>query len=541
MEQVLQFSNDKEKYLEKLKLCKEYVESLENKFEVDLGFYRNKLDKAIEQLSNTKIKVVLFGGFSDGKSTILAALTKNLEIEIAPQPTTDRIQVYECEDLLFVDTPGLFSENIPHDKLTKNYISEADLIIFTTDAVNPLKESQHEVIRWILKDLGKLSQTIFVINKIDTIADLYSPEDFKKVCNIKKETVRKTLNKILNENREDYLIICLSADPWGMGLNYWFKRKDEYKRLSNLEMLEKAINRVIHRKGSILKEETVKSILKDISIKSNKEFNKVIKNIKTNLQEIEISYSDLKTQLANMKREVNKASLRIKKRIDALRKNILTTIDTCNNTQCLKDFVLTEIGEEGAALQNKISMIIQEELENLYEYLDRTNDIVYKLTIEIEEVENSMKALQLLSSDTVKLPGKFLKHAPVNKLRDTIIKTRDALKIPYKFKSWEAVKLARFLKLLGPVFEILPSIVEYVQREKFRKLQEKMKEDINNSLTYLLNNIDYEFIINNFLSSIKDLESNLNKMEFNIQNYRKLLKAYSNIQKFLQKCSEELS
>lgn len=541
MEQILHFSSEKENYLKKLKSCKEYIESLENNLEVDLEFYKNKISKAIEELDNTKIKVVLFGGFSDGKSTILAALTENLEIEIAPQPTTDKIQVYEYRDLLLVDTPGLFSENIPHDELTKEYISEADLIIFTTDAVNPLKESQHEVIRWILRDLGKLSQTIFVINKIDTIADLYSPEDFKKVCNIKKEAVKKTLNKILNQNREDYIIICLSADPWGMGLDYWFKQKDEYRKLSNLEMLEKVIDKTIHKKGSILKEETIKSILKDISIKSNKEFGKEIKNIKTKLQGIEISYRDLKNQLTNLKREVNKASLRINKRIDALRKNILISIDSCNDFECLKDFLLVEIGKEGNVLQNKINTIIKEEIEDLYEYLDKTSDIAYKLTIEIEEIETSIQVVRALSSDVIKLPGKFLKSVPVNKLRDSIIKTRDILKIPYKFKSWEAVKWARFLKWAGPIFEALPAVMKYIEKEKFRKFQQEVKENLNNCLVHLLDNINYEFIIDNFLPSIKDLENELKEIEIKIQDYRSLLQVYNNIQKFLQKCTEKLS
>jgi len=51
-------------------------------------------------------------------------------------------------------------------KRQKN-ISEADLIIFVTNAINPLKKNQYQTIKWLLEDLGKLEQAIFVINKLN--------------------------------------------------------------------------------------------------------------------------------------------------------------------------------------------------------------------------------------------------------------------------------------------------------------------------------------------------------------------------------------
>lgn len=98
MGEVISFSQEKQKYLERLINCKKYVEQLENELNTDLTFYKEKLDKAIQKLNDEKLKIVFFGSFSDGKSTILAVLTGNLGIKIAPEPTTDKIQTYTYKD-----------------------------------------------------------------------------------------------------------------------------------------------------------------------------------------------------------------------------------------------------------------------------------------------------------------------------------------------------------------------------------------------------------------------------------------------------------
>ncbi len=233
-----EFIQEKEILLKKLSDLKEILRNFSYVLGEDVSFYMEKIDRVMKEVENEKLKLVFFGSFSSGKSTILSSLTENLNIKIAPEPTTDKVQAYEYRDFLLVDTPGLFSEKIPHDELTLKYISEADLIIFVTEAENPLKESQHEIIKWILKDLGKINQTIFVINKMDNIADIMDREDFEKNCKIKKEVVKDTIEKLTGKRIEDKLIICLSADPNGMGLDYWLERKEEYREYSNIEALE---------------------------------------------------------------------------------------------------------------------------------------------------------------------------------------------------------------------------------------------------------------------------------------------------------------
>lgn len=262
-----EFTQEKEILLRKLNDLKEIIKNSNYMPEEDVSLYMEKIDRVMKEVENEKLKLVFFGSFSSGKSTILSSLTENLSIKIAPEPTTDKVQACEYRDFLLVDTPGLFSEKIPHDELTIKYISEADLIIFVTEAENPLKESQHEVIKWILKDLGKINQTIFVVNKMDNIADITDREDFEKNCKIKKEVIKDTIEKLTGNRIEDKLIICLSADPNGMGLDYWFERKEEYREYSNIEALEVLINSVVNEKKENLRKNTIEAVLRDLNIR----------------------------------------------------------------------------------------------------------------------------------------------------------------------------------------------------------------------------------------------------------------------------------
>jgi len=543
MEAVKEFAFDKAKYVEKLRTCKMYVENVERDLKLDLSFYKGKLEKAIQELDNEKIKIVLFGSFSDGKSTILSALTENLGIKISPEPTTDSVQVYNYENFCLVDTPGLFSENIPHDELTKKFISEADLIIFTTDAVNPLKESQHEVIRWILKDLGKLDQTVFVINKMDTVADLYSKDDFRKVCDIKKSVVKETLNKILGEERNDYFIICLSADPWGMGISYWLNNKEEYEALSNLRELRNLINNVVQEKRRLLKRKTIEAILKDISIRSSHEFKKKIEELEKEIKRLEIEYENLNEQLNFSWQELRKVVLGIKNRLNSKREELISELYACHEFSCLKEFQDIKIGRDGSVLLSTVGMIISEEMESFYNYIRDTAKILEAISNNLERMENLNSQIMSFGSPVMKKmknTGKLLKRTSVGVLRDAIIKTRDFLSLPIKFRPWQAVKFAKVLKSLGVAIEALTVFSEVVGTYRFEKKRDELIESIDDFFRSISESIDSQFLKENYLTFILDLEKAEEELASTLEQYRFLLKKYREVLFFFEKCAEEL-
>ena len=120
------------------------------------------------------------------------------------EPTTDKVERYRHGDWIFVDTPGTFSDKLLHDKVTRSYISEADLVVFVVNAVNPLPKSQEELVRWLLVDLGKEPHVIFAINRMDEVADLEDDADFEHHVQVKQRTLLQDAARYLRQALRAY-------------------------------------------------------------------------------------------------------------------------------------------------------------------------------------------------------------------------------------------------------------------------------------------------------------------------------------------------
>lgn len=137
---------------------------------VDVKDILRKVDSALGNAESKTIKIVLMGAFSDGKTTVVAALTGRLEddMKIAIDESSDELTFYHLPalgyDFEFVDTPGLFGSKekevdgrfVRFSEITREYISQAHIVIYVTDAVNPVKDSHVPILKFTLKDLNKL-------------------------------------------------------------------------------------------------------------------------------------------------------------------------------------------------------------------------------------------------------------------------------------------------------------------------------------------------------------------------------------------------
>ena len=176
MEQFKQFSFEKQKTINTLEDLRSILVDLQDLgMDVDDDF--KKIESAVKAVESDVLRIALLGAFSDGKTSVVAAwMGKVLEdMKIDMDESSDRLAIYKPQGLPdqceIVDTPGLFGDKeknidgaqIMYEDLTKRYISEAHLIFYVVDATNPLKESHNDIAKWVLRDLNKLSSTIFTI------------------------------------------------------------------------------------------------------------------------------------------------------------------------------------------------------------------------------------------------------------------------------------------------------------------------------------------------------------------------------------------
>lgn len=126
----------------------------------------SKLDKAREKINQRKLKVVLVGGFSEGKTSIASAWLGEVLGKIDSAESSNEVLVYDIKDnneVEIVDTPGLFGfkekgvvgvNAQKYKDITKKFVSEADIILYVMNPTNPIKQSHKEDLEWLFRELN---------------------------------------------------------------------------------------------------------------------------------------------------------------------------------------------------------------------------------------------------------------------------------------------------------------------------------------------------------------------------------------------------
>jgi small GTP-binding protein len=131
--------------------------------------------------------IVVVGEFNAGKSAFVNALLGERVFDEGVTPTTARIQLIRygaavssgnddsgtlvvtapvelLRDLQIVDTPGTNAIHREHERLTREFVPRADLVLFVTSADRPFTESERAFLETI-RDWGK--KIVVLVNKAD--------------------------------------------------------------------------------------------------------------------------------------------------------------------------------------------------------------------------------------------------------------------------------------------------------------------------------------------------------------------------------------
>lgn len=135
----------------------------------------------------------LIGRPNVGKSTLLNKIIGQKISITAPRPQTTRnrilgIKTVDNCQMIFIDTPGIHSsEKLLNQRIVQyalQTLKDSDVNLILVDPIPANKDQLHRNDLEIFKQLGTLSQTILIINKIDTVnseAILRSISIFSKV------------------------------------------------------------------------------------------------------------------------------------------------------------------------------------------------------------------------------------------------------------------------------------------------------------------------------------------------------------------------
>ena len=515
--------------------------------------YITKIEKSIDENEDKKLKVVLIGGFSEGKTSIAAAWLEEYDkkkMKIAMTESTDDIREYNVENINLVDTPGLFGfkETANKEKykdITKKYISEANIVLYVMNSDNPIKESHKEEIQWLFRDLNLLPRTVFILSRFDNVADIEDDNDYNGMLKIKRENVLKRLEDfevIHAEDSKKLPVVAIAANPFDEGIEYWLGNLDEFKKISHIDSLQHATSDIVEKNGGVdsVLLETQKSIIKEIlelkiplATAKVEKLDKEYKNLDNVIKEMKEDLSNLKTKIELAKNYLKSFILELF--TDLILQLEGTTIETFIN------FFERNIGSEGIVLNNKIENGFNKKV------LEIENDICRLEKNFDNEIDNFEEFTQDNSLEKFKIGSEMLKNANLGLTNASIIAIRDFLNLSIKFKPWQAVKIANVINkgipiigaILGIGFELWDSYSKKKKEEEFLKAKKQMKEDfekqrkeykelIENAEEFDKNVFKNYFKLGNNITKLSNELSEKVKEKERFENWREEAKAIDN-------------
>jgi ribosome biogenesis GTPase A len=428
---------------------------------------QNYMDKNILQKEKTLIfknieaeslRIVFYGAYNSGKSTLINVLLKKRIAQIGDIPTTDKISEYNFNNSILVDTPGVNSL-YEHEQKTAEEIKRADLILFL------IREGEHDTktIYDRLMELYNEKKNLIIVlnfennNELDNFrtkitSNLFLYADKHNVSLNKIETTPfiyidvETAENSINENNlqmleyANYYDFIQRFTQWFMAFN---NEQQIYKTLSN--QIENTI---------------IKPVLNIIESKSTK--NDELENINKYLSSLDREKNTLKIEIYNF----------ISSEIFASRNEIYDSLKSDNPQIMLKSI--------SDSIWEKVLNKMQGKIEEINSDLICFENVLTTDKIKLSDSNND--STSDLSSELLKKGEDFL----VLNSENIVLKTIEAgkkLKIPFIIKNEEIL-----LKWSKKLSWILVIGVEIIRQFRAIANEKKQNEEIRRA-TFEFNKI----------------------------------------------------
>lgn len=475
---------------------------------------RSKLD-ALVTSSAGKLKVVLVGGFSEGKTSLAAAWLGMLpkDMKISQAESSNIVTVYQAsDDIELIDTPGLFGfgEEITADgtverykELTRRYVSEADLVLYVLNPSNPLKESHRDELNWLFRDLRLLHRTVFVIGRFDIVADVADEEEYQEELAIKRKAVRDRLTSLIGLDAaaaDSLSIVGVAANPFDEGIESWLKRPQEYARLSRIDDLRTATTQTLERVGGAeeVKRQTCMVILRDVADRLLPSAREAAVETARQAETADRRAREEQPMLARFKREAGEAQIALSRQIMDYFGDLIVEARSTDR-ESFSNLFDRKIGPDGIIIQTEVKNAFRAELGSTGQEL-----AAMKAQF-ITEYATSSALKATLGQLSGKLTGKLSVN---NKM---ILQARDWVLPAFKFKPYGAIKAAgvvnKAVPVIGLVVEGVSMFHENRKVTQFEADRQAFVADLEKQRTEILQQIDAPDFLLTYFPQIDELEA----------------------------------
>ncbi len=496
-------SPNQDKTLKMLESLKSLIESGQQ-LDLNLDDLKKKMKSVLSMVNNPKVKIVLLGSFSDGKTSTIAGVLGHIEdsMKIDMDESSDQLSIYHFDGLdnvEVIDTPGLFGTKekeidghaVKYSDITAKYISEAHILIYVCDAVTPLKDSHVPIIKWVLRDMNKLNSTIFVINKMDEAGyDLTDAEEYQRASTIKKENLvsrlRNTINLTAIEQNSLH-IACVAADPKRKGLEHWLTKPDEYMRRSHIQELRSCINNVVSSSNTeALKLAATIASVRDMLINLEDSIDNVTTPTKKEIKKVNDSLKDLQGKERSLKTDLLTNKRLMISQLDEYKKTISQTIRGAS-VETIGGIISDDLGTSNGKVD--FNIVIREIKMITSAYSEDNRCMLKEAAVMFEREFNSQEEY---IKNVIGTGASYLKNVKINNTQVKAI--RDVVASGYKFKPYGAIKMANNVtKVIGGIgagIAICLEIYDVIKKCKAAKKLDKLKVELLDALDSIFSDLN---------------------------------------------------
>ncbi len=509
-------------------LCQETIDILEN-------WTEDKVKKSVDDFQDfweeyqqqKKLSIAFIGQYNAGKSTLIKALTGDESVRISAEICTDKVTEYAWQDVLLLDTPGIYAGNKQHDDITSERISKCDLLVFVVP--NELFNPQGaEFFQKVANQMQRVGQMVLVVNKMSRESG--SPQD-----------LLSTITQVIEPFYPQQFYTCfIDADSYLKSQDSkYIKYQQSLQIKSNFNSFVDAIQKLIkqnelsarlvtplHRAVDTLEESLNFLSTGDKTTRDSLEILRREKNIiKASQTRTRNAY---RSELAKLKHEVIMLGEKIASMIDGHHTKEEIEVEIEKVTQEITTLSEKTIG--------KIQVDLEEELKTLQEKLEELQNSQLGKTLAREIAIDLVDGKRIKDPNISDESGQSILEKKGGKILEELgkLSSKVSRKLVYKtgkfigikFKPFGAIKAAKFIRNLGPIFAIGGVVFDVAMTGKEEYDDEKNQRQLRNARNQVREDFrkvaeemvkEYEL---NIEEAISFYDEELNDIENNQQELR---------------------
>lgn len=215
----------------------------------------SRLKKEVyELLQSPKPKVMVYGIYNSGKSTLVNALCRQAVAEVADHPMTCRVQEYDAGKYILIDSPGVDAP-MEHEKIADSQLSKCHMILFVISSKGSFEhitnyEKMVKLIKLKIPFYIILNDRGVALPKDDKEKQLEIKARHQSELNEIKRKIILNLRKISGDQSitDQYQVIDVNAKRAWMGIE---KGNPKLLEASGVETLRLRIEQVLEESGGL--------------------------------------------------------------------------------------------------------------------------------------------------------------------------------------------------------------------------------------------------------------------------------------------------